>query len=122
MLDEIQERCKQIVESLQAVQTYFSVIRSAEQFIKSAEGQIRLDAIIMRLQVAGENIKRIVEVNPAFFKIEVPPDVTDIIRFRDFISHHYEKADHEIMYDICVSRVPELAVIFEKYLIDVALE
>ncbi|MBX2889379.1 MAG: DUF86 domain-containing protein [Saprospiraceae bacterium] len=31
-----------------------------------------------------------------------------IIRFRDFISHHYENADHEVIFDVCQNNVPDL--------------
>jgi uncharacterized protein with HEPN domain len=31
-----------------------------------------------------------------------------IIRFRDFISHHYDKADHEVLFDLCKNDLPDL--------------
>jgi uncharacterized protein with HEPN domain len=30
-----------------------------------------------------------------------------IIRFRDFISHHYDKADHEVLFDLCKNDLPD---------------
>ena len=37
-----------------------------------------------------------------------------IARFRDFVSHHYDQVDHEIVYDICKVHIPELKRVLLK--------
>lgn len=101
---------------MDAIQRYVQTIHSSKDFIHSAHGQLHLDAITMRLQVIGESVKKIETAFPLFFENEVNHDVTDIIRFRDFISHHYEKLDYEIIYDICVHKLPEFKAKLENYL------
>lgn len=45
------------------------------------------------------------KVEPLFFDSKLEIDITMLIRFRDFISHHYEKMDSEIVFDICKNEV-----------------
>ncbi len=35
-------------------------------------------------------------------------DPQPIIRFRDFISHHYDEADYEVLFDVCKNYLPGL--------------
>lgn len=42
-------------------------------------------------------------------------DPQPIINFRDFISHHYERTDVEIIYDICLNDIQELKVKINNY-------
>lgn len=37
-----------------------------------------------------------------------------IIRFRDLISHHYEKVQEEIIFEICKTFIPNLKVTIDK--------
>ncbi len=78
-------------------------------FKETREGQILLDAITMRLQAASETVKKIVEQHPNFFET-LAYNTNNIIRFRDFISHHYEKLDSDIVFDICKVDVPLLKI------------
>jgi uncharacterized protein with HEPN domain len=39
-----------------------------------------------------------------------------IIRFRDFISHHYEMLDYEIVFEICEDYLPKLEVVIKTEL------
>ena len=52
----------------------------------------------MRLQLIGEIIKKISDQQPDFFEKALSFDTNNIIRFSDFISHHYEKLDTDIVY------------------------
>lgn len=116
MPDIRKERCEAIAESLTAIQAYMKAINSAGDFIQSGEGRLRLDGIALRLQVIGENVKQIVTLYPDFFEKDLPYDVDDIIRFRDFVSHHYEKLDYEIIYEICTKSLPHFSRAVHVYL------
>jgi len=77
-------------------------------FNKEETGTLYLDAIMMRLQAIGENVKKISKPQDDFFSSILHYDTNNIIRFRDFISHHYEKRDNEIVFEICKYDIPEL--------------
>ncbi len=102
------ERLQFIADHIGAISDYFSIINSPTDFVVSSEGRKSFDAIISRLLAIGEGIKKIEKKNPGFTEKHLTPDVEMIIRFRDFIAHHYEKLDLEIIYDICTGKIPEL--------------
>jgi uncharacterized protein with HEPN domain len=66
-----------------------------------------MDSISMRLQLLGEKIKKIDQKSPGLLE-KFGIDPYPIIRFRDFISHHYDKADHEVLFDLCKNDLPDL--------------
>lgn len=116
MHEAIREKCEQILSSLAAIEEYISSITSAEDFFVTKEGQLRLDAITMRFQVVGENVKQIERLQPHFFWTNLLYDIGYIARFRDFISHHYERLDHEIVYRICASKLPAFRQALNEFL------
>ena len=73
----------------------------------------------MRLQQIGENVKKINLQKESFFEEKLLIDVDPIIRFRDFIAHHYEKTDYEIILDICKDHIPKLKNKIVKYLSEI---
>ena len=102
------ERLEFITEHRKAITEYFSLIHQANDFRSSSEGKKSFDAIISRLLAIGEGIKRIEKKEPGFTERNLTQDVEIIIRFRDFIAHHYEKLDTDIIYEICNSKIPPL--------------
>ncbi len=112
--DEIIDTLDLIVESIHLVQRRFSKIRRSDDFVLTPEGATLLDAISMRLQVIGESVKQIQKTNPSFLQRYAEVDWNKIARFRDFVSHHYEYVDHEIVYDICKAHIPELSAVIQK--------
>lgn len=105
----IRENLRLISESLTIIHNRFSTIKRPDDFVSSEHGILILDAIAMRLQVVGELLKKIDKTDSAFL-----PNASDrinwrnIMRLRDIVSHHYEKVDHEIIFDICSSHLPLL--------------
>jgi uncharacterized protein with HEPN domain len=91
-------------------------IKTPRDFVSNAENILILDGINMRLQVIGEHSKKIEKLKANFFTDTLKIDPDPIIRFRDFISHHYEKTDYEIIFDICSTHIPELRKIILDYL------
>lgn len=96
-----------LARSLEMIRSRFQRIHRPDDFVDTEEGLIILDAISMRLQSVGEKVKAIAQKNPGFFE-HYGIDPVPVIRFRDFISHHYEEADYEVLFDICKNHVPEL--------------
>ena len=105
-----------ILDSIQLVQQRVSEISSADDFKKSPEGIKLLDSISMRLQFIGDSVKRIEKINRQILANYPEVEWNKIINFRDFISHHYEMLNHEIIYDICTGKIPQLKSVVEKML------
>lgn len=103
------ERIALILQVIGMIEKRMLSINTAEDFVSSEEGLIIMDAIAMRLQQISETVKKIHKKQPDLLP-SVGVDVKAIIRFRDFISHHYDEADYEVLYDICKNAIPVLKV------------
>lgn len=97
-----------ILEHINVCENRFSKIPTAIDFINSEYGNVILDAIVTRLQAIGENVKRLLKHNSNLEKKYPSIEWGKIIKFRDFISHHYEKLDYEVVFDICETDLPKL--------------
>jgi len=114
MSDEaILEYLHLISESLDLINDRFSEINQPDDFVLNDSGVLILDAIAMRLQVVGELLKKIDKKNGFFLKEYDEINWDNIMRLRDIVSHHYEKVDHEIIFDICQNHLPKLRKIIQ---------
>ena len=105
-----------ILESLALVKKRFESINSCDDFLQNDAGLEKLDAIAMRLQSIGEALKNLMKrEKELLLKVADETYWSEIIKTRDFISHHYVAIDAEIVFDICSNEVKEL----EKKIIDV---
>lgn len=105
-----------ISESLDLINKRFLIISQPDDFVLDDSGIMVLDAITMRLQVVGELLKRIDKKDSSFLKGYRDINWDNIMRLRDIVSHHYEKVDHEIIFDICKNHLPKLKKIIKKIL------
>jgi uncharacterized protein with HEPN domain len=97
-----------IDDSIKTIIDRFKPIKSSEDFIKDENGKTLLDAISLRLQVIGEILKRIEKADAAILEKHAEIEWQQIMRLRDFISHHYDLLDYEIIFDICKEKIPQL--------------
>ena len=105
-----------ILTSLELIKKRFESIHSSDDFLQNDAGLEKLDAIAMRLQSIGEALKNLVKrEKELLLKVADETYWSEIIKTRDFISHHYVAIDAEIVFDICSNEVEEL----EKKIIDV---
>ncbi len=75
---------------------------------------LTLDSICMRLQFIGELLKKINKINPKIWEKYPQIEWPNIMKLRDIISHHYQHVDHEIIYDICQSNLPDLKKVVQQ--------
>ena len=108
------KRLKSVYESIVTIQSYTTPIKTYDDF-HGPEGQLVYDAVLMRLQVIGENIKALSKKAPGLIDINTE-EISSIIRFRDLISHHYEKLDTELIFDICTIYIPRFKQQIEELL------
>jgi len=116
--DEIISVLNLMIQSVHLVQERFDEISEADDFILSDHGTTLLDAISMRLQVVGESVKRIQKIDESILMPYTKVEWDKIAKFRDLVSHHYENIDHEIVFDICKSHIPDLQVTLNQIKFD----
>jgi len=103
-----------IMESIILIENRFFKINNADDLVSNENGVLILDAIAMRLQVIGELIKKINKVENSILKKYPEVEWHKIMRLRDIVSHHYEKVDHEVIFDICENHIPSLKSTIHK--------
>jgi uncharacterized protein with HEPN domain len=96
------------MESIVLIEDRFSKINNADDLVSSDSGILILDGITMRLQVVGELLRKINKMDKSLLEKYPEIEWDKIIRLRDIVSHHYEKLDHEIIFDICKNHIPKL--------------
>ena len=87
-----------ILEHLAVCEKRFLEIKEPQDFVTTDYGNTLLDAIVTRLQAVGENLKRLLKYNNTLQEKYPTIEWDKIIKFRDFISHHYEKLDYEVIF------------------------
>lgn len=99
-----------ILESLSLIKKRFSVINESDDFLKDDNGLEKLDAISMRIQSIGEALKNLYKRDKDFLlQVADSRYWSEVIKTRDFISHHYIDLDAETVFDICENELEELA-------------
>lgn len=116
MLDTTQLNLELVVENIELIEHRFQKIKTASDFVSSDEGLTNLDAIAMRLQFMGECIKRIDKSDADFFAAYPTIEWSKIINLRDFISHHYEMLNQEIIFNICLVYITPLKISIQQIL------
>jgi uncharacterized protein with HEPN domain len=106
MHDIVNERLVLSLKHAKVIHSRMTTIIHEDDFIKTENGEILLDAIITRLQALSENFKQIEKITPGFIVNNLELDVLPVIRFRDLASHHYETLNHKIIFHICREEIP----------------
>lgn len=89
-----------IIESIQVVKKRMKPIRSMDDLLDTEEGQEKLDAILMRMQAIGEAIKNLDKRHSDLLERHKDASYwSEVIKMREFISHHYINIDAEIIFN-----------------------
>ena len=113
MNDSVRDSLENILTSIVLIQQRLKDIRTPDDLLSDADGLFTLDAVAMRLQIIGENVKSLSGLDPEL--LDRYPDIewNKIMRLRDIISHHYDVLDHEIVFDACKENIPQLKRVIE---------
>ena len=104
-----------ILLSIVLIEERFESISGRDDFLEDHNGLEKLDAISMRLQSIGEAIKNILKRDEDVLTRYAEKEYwSNIVKFREIISHHYIDIDSEIVFDICDEDIKELKEIFLK--------
>jgi len=108
-----EELIEYILLSIKLIEERFDRIDSVDDFMDTKLGLEKLDAISMRLQTIGEAIKNMLKRDSAYMESFADKSYwSDIIKFREIISHHYIDIDSEIIFDICQEDIGVLKKFF----------
>lgn len=118
MSELISDILQEISENLETIEKRFSKISAANDFISTEEGTILLDAIGIRLMAIGESVNKIKKLDVELLAHYPSVEWDDVIRFRNFIAHHYELLDYEVVFSICKKDLPALKIVLRKMLDD----
>lgn len=96
----IKERLEEIIESIDLIQLWSQDIPTAQDFLSSQSKVMVFNACVMRLQVIGEHVGKILKGTPAV--LEVHPEIPwlAIYDLRNIISHEYANIDEDIIFSI----------------------
>lgn len=103
------------LEHIRAIEIYVGDSPDAETFFSKNNGA-NYDGSLMRLQALGERLKNISKKHPFVIDDLHYPEINSIIRFRDYVSHHYEQLEREVIFEICRYKISELKACLQKTL------
>ena len=95
-----EDRLKEIIESIDLIQVWSQDISSAQEFLLSPTKMMVFNACVMRLQVIGEHVGKLLKDAPAL--LETHPEIPwlAIYDLRNIISHEYGNLDEDLIYSI----------------------
>ena len=118
------------LDSLQKIKTMLeliteraNVVNSPDDFLRSSDGMMRLDAICMNLIALGETVKGLdKQTNGQLLKNY--PDVywRGVMGMRDKISHHYFEIDTDVVFRTLEEDIPKMKPVVEKMIVDLRKE
>jgi uncharacterized protein with HEPN domain len=100
-------RIEACIEHIDFINDYTKNILTPEDFLKP-EFHVVFDASLMRLQALGETLQALDKKHPSFGTRLNYSQLSNVIRFRDFISHHYDKVGHVDILHLIRVHLPEL--------------
>ena len=107
--EEIEDRFKQIIESIDVIQHRCADKKDVEELLSTPWGMTVLDACVMRLQVIGETVKAI-DDRTGKQLLASHPEIPwrKIVGLRNIISHEYANIDDEIIWLTIQTSLPQL--------------
>ena len=119
VLDSLQK----IMTMLELITERTNVVKTPDDFLRSSDGMMRLDAICMNLITLGETVKGLdKQTNGQLLKNY--PDVywKGVMGMRDKISHHYFEIDTDVVFRTLEEDIPKMKPIVEKVILDLSKE
>lgn len=115
------EILSQIYQATQTILQRFEPVKSVNDFTDSPAGTEKLDSICMLLIAIGEALKNLDKVTGSTLLPRYPQvDWKKAKGMRDIISHHYFETDAELIYDVCINHIDELAQTINKMIKEIS--
>lgn len=94
-------------------------VSSADDFLHSPDGMMRLDAICMNLIAIGEAAKNLDKITKSEL-FPLYPDIywSGVMRMRDKIAHHYFEIDTDVVFQTIEEDIPQMLPVINRMLND----
>ena len=94
-------------------------VASADDFLHSSDGMMRLDAICMNLIAIGEATKNLDKTTKGEL-LPLYPEIywSGVMRMRDKIAHHYFEIDTDVVFQTIEEDIPLMLPVINKILKD----
>jgi uncharacterized protein with HEPN domain len=109
MIREVEKLLIDVKESIGSIESYLG---SESNFNEFLEDKMKRRAIERELEIIGEAIKRLLNIEP---EIEIK-DAIKIVDFRNRISHGYDNIDNTVVWGIITRDLPKLKIEVEALL------
>ena len=112
----IHDKLDEIKESIKLIQEWSKDVKSADDFMLSPTKYMAFNACVMRLQVIGEHVGKLLKLEEKPLKNYPQIPWQAIYGMRNMISHEYANVDEVIVYDTIRNGLPELEKVIEDLL------
>lgn len=114
--EQITRRLKDILDSVYYITQWSKNISCANDFLISMDSMMVFNACVMRLQVIGEQVGKLLKLKPS--PLSDYPEIpwVAIYDMRNLISHEYSRIDEEVIFDTIQNDLPMLKSVIEKIL------
>ena len=112
----LHDRLEEILESIELIQEWSEGRKTSDDFMLSPSGVMAFNACVMRIQVIGEQVGRLLKdkSKPLDNYKDIP--WLAIYDMRNLISHEYANIDEEIVVSIINDDIPKLKETIEDML------
>jgi len=112
----IHDRLDSILESITLIQEWSKGRNTVHDFMLTPMGVMAFNACVMRLQVIGEQVGKLLKSNDK--PLSAYPNIpwNAIYGMRNFVSHEYANIDEEIIVSTINDDIPQLKSVIEELL------
>jgi len=112
----IHDRLEDILESINLIQEWSDGRTSVNDFMTSSTGVMAFNACVMRLQVIGEHVGKLLKNDSKPLESYQSIPWNAIYSMRNFISHEYANIDEDIIVSVINDDLPPLKKAIEELL------
>lgn len=108
------DRLSEIHESIELIEDWSDFVTQSSDFMLTPYGVMVFNACVMRLQVIGENVGRLLKDDGQPLKDFDSIPWQAIYNMRNLISHEYTNIDEEIVYSVIKEDLLPLKKVIEE--------
>lgn len=112
----IKERLSEILESISLIQDWSRSVTCPQDFLTSPHAVMVFNACVMRLQVIGEDVGKLLKSNASLLQPYNHIPWHAIYGMRNIISHEYANIDEEVIYQVIRDELPKLKATVDELL------
>ena len=112
----IHDRLEEILESIELIQEWSKGRISTDDFMLSPNGVMAFNACVMRIQVIGEQVGKLLKADQQPLKDYPQIPWLAIYDMRNIISHEYANIDEELVFSVINNDIPQLKIVVNDLL------